>query len=236
MLSDYLPYLVAPSIVLILTSLLANWMIPGLKVRSALQHLAAGIIFASVATEIVPELLHDKHIGTMIIGYVLGIALIFCVRMLERKDGAESGSSKWIGLATTGSVDLLIDGFLMGVAFSVSLESGILLTIAIAFEVLFLGFTFSVSFTGKGLQKFSVFLILCFMAVLLFLGGVLGYWVFGELEPNWQVAAMAFGAVALLYLVAEELLVEAHEEGETSFGPLLLFIGFGGMILAAIVV
>ncbi len=74
------------------------------------------------------------------------------------------------------------------------------------------------------------------MALLLFLGGVLGYWILGVLEPNWQVAAMAFGAVALLYLVAEELLVEAHEEGETAMGPLLLFIGFGAMIVASTVV
>jgi zinc transporter ZupT len=57
------------------------------------------------------------------------------------------------------------------------------------------------------------------MATLLFVGGVLGYWVLGVLEPNWKVAAMAFGAVALLYLVSEELLVEANEDGETAMGP-----------------
>ena len=229
-------YLIVPSVVLIITSVLANWIVPGVKVRSALQHLAAGIIFALIATEVVPELLAGSHIGTMVIGYILGIVFILGVRLLDNKTGAESRSRGWIGLATTGSVDLLIDGFLMGVAFSISHASGILLTIAIAFEVLFLGFTFSVSFAGKGLQKLSIFLILCFMAILVFLGGVLGYWILGVLEPNWQVAAMAFGAVALLYLVTEELLVEAHEEGETSFGPLLLFIGFGGMIVVAMVV
>ncbi len=132
---------------------------PGPKFRSALQHLAAGIIFASVATVIVPELLSGSHIGTMVIGYILGMVLIFGVRMFDQKAGAESGSGSggWIRLATAGSVDLLIDGFLMGVAFSVSHESGVLLTIAIAFEVLFLGFIFSVSFVGKGLPKVHVF-------------------------------------------------------------------------------
>ncbi len=229
-------YLLAPSVVLVIASTLANWIIPGPKVRSALQHLAAGVIFASVATEVVPELLDGGHIGAMGIGYILGMLLIFGIRFLDTKRESEPGKGSWIGLAVSGSVDLIIDGFLMGVAFSISKESGVLLSIAIAFEVLFLGFTFSVSFAGKDLQKVPVFFILSCMSILLFGGGVLGYWILGTLSPTWQVAAMAFGAVALLYLVTEELLVEAHKERETAVAPFLLLVGFGGMIIAAMLV
>ena len=107
--------------------------------------------------------------------------------------------------------------------------------IAIAFEVMFLGFTFSVSFANKGLRKLQVLLLMSTMAVVLFIGGILGYWILGVFEPSLQTSAMAFGAVALLYLVTEELLVDAHKEGETAFGSLLLFIGFGGMIVCAMV-
>ena len=228
-----MPYLLAPAIVLLVTGVLANWILPGPKVRSSLQHLAAGIIFASVATEVVPEILSGSHVGSMVIGYVLGMILIFGIRSLEKKD---SGKKSWLSLAIAGSVDLLIDGFLMGVAFSISKESGIVLTIAIAFEVLFLGFTFSVSFATRGVRQFHVLMLLSIMAAVLLAGGILGYWILGFLEPSLQVSAMAFGAVALLYLVAEELLVDAHEGGETVMGPLLLFIGFGGMILCAMVV
>ena len=232
---DYIVYFLAPSLVLIFASVLANWITPGPKVRSALQHFAAGIIFASVATEVVPELLAASHVKWMVIGYVLGIVLIFGIRFLDKKSASENRKGGWIGLATAGAVDLLIDGFLMGVAFSISKESGILLTIAIAFEVLFLGFTFSVSFANRGVQKFGVVIILSSMALLVFLGGLLGYLVLGVFEPDWQVSAMAFGAVALLYLVSEELLVEAHEEGMTSAGPLLLLVGFGAMLVLAMV-
>ena len=49
-------------------------------------------------------------------------------------------------------------------------------------------------------------MLLSIMAAVLLAGGILGYWIFGVLEPSLQVSAMAFGAVALLYLVAEELL------------------------------
>lgn len=37
---------------------------------------------------------------------------------------------------------------------------------------------------------------------------------------------LAFGAAALLYLVTEELLVEAHEGQETPLLTALFFIGF----------
>ncbi len=231
---DILLYLSIPSVVLIGVSFLANSVMPGPKASAALQHLAAGIIFASIATEIVPELLNDMHLLTIVIGYGAGMLLIFAVRSLDTaKEGEGRGG---LSFTIAGGVDLLIDGFLMGVAFSVAESSGILLTIAIGFEVLFLGFTFSVSLANKGLQKKSIVLVLTAMSILLFFGGVLGFWVLKALAPQWQVCAMAFGAVALLYLVTEELLTEAHETKETFFGPLLLFLGFGGMLVAAIMI
>ena len=44
---------------------------------------------------------------------------------------------------------------------------------------------------------------------------------------------LAFGAAALLYLVVEELLVEAHEQAETPLLAVLFFAGFLGIYLLA---
>ncbi|HJT03446.1 MAG TPA: hypothetical protein VJ757_07440 [Pseudonocardiaceae bacterium] len=46
-------------------------------------------------------------------------------------------------------------------------------------------------------------------------------------------AVLAFGAAALLYLVVEELLVEAHEQAETPLLAVLFFAGFLGIYLLA---
>ena len=37
---------------------------------------------------------------------------------------------------------------------------------------------------------------------------------------------LAFGCAALLYLVTEELLVEAHETKDTAFATSMFFVGF----------
>jgi ZIP family zinc transporter len=40
----------------------------------------------------------------------------------------------------------------------------------------------------------------------------------------------AFGLIALLYLVTEELLKEAHETEDTALMPIAFFVGFIGLI------
>ena len=48
----------------------------------------------------------------------------------------------------------------------------------------------------------------------------------GGLPAAWQVVAFSFGLIALLYLVTEELLTEAHEKPETAWGAAMFFVGF----------
>ena len=54
------------------------------------------------------------------------------------------------------------------------------------------------------------------------LGGLLGPWLAG---------VISFGLAALLYLVTEELLVEAHEVKETHPATAMFFVGFLTLIV-----
>lgn len=52
--------------------------------------------------------------------------------------------------------------------------------------------------------------------------------------PHTSLAGvLAFGTAALLYLVVEELLVEAHEETETPILSAMFFLGFLGLYILA---
>ena len=48
----------------------------------------------------------------------------------------------------------------------------------------------------------------------------------GGLPAAWQVVAFFFELIALLYLVTEELLTEAHEKPKTAWGGAMFAVGF----------
>lgn len=55
---------------------------------------------------------------------------------------------------------------------------------------------------------------------------VLGATVLGGLSDGTMEIVLSFGAAALLYLVTNELLREAHEERESAFATAMFFVGF----------
>ena len=57
-------------------------------------------------------------------------------------------------------------------------------------------------------------------------GAIGGASVLGGASHATLAAVLAFGAAALLYLVTEELLVEAHETPDTNWHVIAFFVGF----------
>lgn len=64
------------------------------------------------------------------------------------------------------------------------------------------------------------------LALALAVAAIAGFVVAGRLTGPLFTIVLAFGAAALLYLVTEELLVEAHEVPETSLTIAMFFVGF----------
>jgi ZIP family zinc transporter len=64
------------------------------------------------------------------------------------------------------------------------------------------------------------------LSLLTVAGAALGVWLLSGASATTLAAVLAFGAVAFMYLATEELLVEAHERGETLAGSVTFFVGF----------
>jgi ZIP family zinc transporter len=64
------------------------------------------------------------------------------------------------------------------------------------------------------------------LGVALMLGAVIGALALGNTSPTTMHFVYAFGAVAFIFLVTEELLVEAHEVRERLWTPAYLVAGF----------
>ncbi|MBH04148.1 MAG: transporter [Xanthomonadales bacterium] len=199
---------------------------PRKQVTSAVQHLAAGVVFAAAAIELVPGVLHSAP-GPAIVGFAIGIAVMFALRQFS--DAAERrskrrGSPVAIGLIATIGIDFLIDGVVLGAGFASDRSTGILLTIAIALEYLFVGL--SVSATLPTRSPWALIGLPTMLALLTLVGAAIGVATLTGASKPVMAAVLGFGAVVFMYQVTEELLVKAHEQGDTAFGSATFFVGF----------
>jgi ZIP family zinc transporter len=201
---------------------------PGGATRSGIQHFTAGVVIAAVAAELVPSLHLGQSTWAMAIGFLLGVAAMLAVKKFAGEEGEEAGGAGPIGpFAITIGIDLAVDGLLCGVTLAASTGGGEVVVGALALEVLFLGVATVVSLRNRGLALGKLTALLVGLALLIPIGGFAGYALFGA-APGWlQIAVLAFATAALLYLVFEELLSEAHEDqADTSVTTAMLFLGF----------
>jgi len=201
---------------------------PGKVVRSSIQHFAAGVIFSVVAVELLPEVRrgHDPfEVGwTFAAGLALMLAIDEGVKRFNH--GAKHAG---IGAPSPGQlipigVDLLLDGLLIGIAMTAGLKQGVLLTVALTLELFSLGLAMALNFASA---KPSVRVLApTGIACLIILGALLGTTVLAGASVHTLAGLLAFGCAALLFLVTEELLIEAHESADTAVTTTMFFVGF----------
>ncbi|MDA3920107.1 MAG: ZIP family metal transporter [Salinisphaera sp.] len=160
-------------------------------------------------------------------GFALGIVVMFALRHLS--DAAERraehrGLPLSIGLIVTIGIDFFIDGVVLGAGFTNDSQTGILLTIAITLEYLFVGL--SVAATLPTRSPWALIALPTGLALFTIGGTALGVAVLTGASKPVMAAVLGFGAVVFMYLVTEELLVKAHEQGDTAFGSATFFVGF----------
>ena len=78
--------------------------------------------------------------------------------------------------------------------------------------------------------------VTCAFALLLLVGAGVGVYFLAGASGLVLDAVMSFGVAALLYLVTEELLTEAHEVDETPILTSMFFVGFLALLLIEMLV
>lgn len=128
------------------------------------------------------------------------------------------------GLVALIAIDILIDGLVLGLAFAAGEREGFVLGIALSVEVLFLGLAVTTAFQWT-VPRWKAVSASIGVALLLPLGALLGAPAHA-LPPHLLSGLFSFALIALLYLVTEELLVEAHEVKDSPLTTALFFVGF----------
>jgi len=149
----------------------------------------------------------------------------------ERKeqDAPEvSGRGVPLGLVAAVVLDGSIDGLLIGISYVASPSAGLITSIALLIEMGLLGISTSSTLNKTQLAKWKVLILVFTLPLAIMVAGVIGATVLNALSGAWYIAVVSFGTAGLLYLVTEELMVEAHTEEETDrwYVSGLCFLGF----------
>jgi zinc transporter, ZIP family len=228
-LANVLGFASIPAVAVVLGGVFASLRTPSPAVRSGVQHLAAGVLFAALAVELLPDVIHRRLPWVTLIGFSLGVLTMLALKAatgkLEPVEDRSGASVVPMSLLLVSSVDIALDGLLIGISFSASERQGFLVTAALTLEVLFLGVAAAASITGEGSRRRILWITSSFGALLLG-GAALGAYFLTGVDGVVLDVVMSFAVAALLYLVTEELLTEAHEEDETPLLTSMFFVGF----------
>lgn len=232
-----------PPVVMVVGALLAVWRPPGPSLRSAILHFAAGVVFSVAAVEILPLIVHEHSPVVVTLGFALGVALMLALRQLTRylerrahlqatpapgtvaSTATASHQLPW-GLLIAIGVDIFLDGLLLGIGFAAGAKEGTLLAVALAFELFSLGLATAVELQQEAFTKVRTVGIVALLAGSLVVGAALGLTLLSHATGGLLVFVLSFGLAALLFLVTEELLAEAHSEDESAWLTAAFFVGF----------
>jgi ZIP family zinc transporter len=203
---------------------------PSGNLRSLILHFAAGVVFSVLGVELLPDVMREHAPFQIIAGFIAGFILMILVRKFTEGKSSASGNGEDKKLPFTllipVTVDIFIDGLLLGIGFFAGNKEGILLAIALSFELFSLGMATSIELQYRRITKTkSIITVIC-VALVFFASAVLGATLLHNLPQSALEVMLSFGIAALLFLVTEELLTEAHEEEETVWHTSAFFTGF----------
>src|SRR3546814_517675 len=157
---------------------------------AGLQHLAAGVVFAAAATEILPQVKHEASPSATLIGGAAGVVTMLGLKAFEARFKGPMALLAAIG------IDILVDGLVLGLAFVAGEKAGFLLTIALTLEVLFLGLTLTNELAETYRSRLRIIVIVSALALLLPIGALAAVPV-ATLSPVMVAGFLSFGLMAL---------------------------------------
>ena len=219
-----------PFVMMIAGGIIAVIAKPSGNIRSLILHFAAGVIFSVLGVELLPDIMKQHAPFQIIAGFVAGFIVMIIVRQVtegKKEDGSKEEENKLpFTLLIPVAVDIFIDGMLLGIGFFAGKKEGILLAIALAFELFSLGIAVAIELQYRNISKTKSIVTLIIVALVFFISAILGATLLHNLPHAWLEVMLSFGIAALLFLVTEELLTEAHEEEETVWHTSAFFAGF----------
>ena len=217
-----------PAVVALGGGVLALLWHPGREAKSLIQHFAAGVVLAALAVELLPEIGREHAPGiVLVVAFAIGSLFMFALKVWTKRMEHISGEESTLcgvssGLLVATFLDVAMDGFIIGAGFAAGGTTGPILAIGLSVELLFLG----LALASESARGWRIIVVSSGLSLTVFLFAFLGSVLLDGASHAIIGGVLAFSAAALLYLVTEELLMEAHEVPERPISTLVLFAGF----------
>lgn len=153
--------------------------------------------------------------------FMYGLKL-WTMRLEHQRSATTTAAGLITGLLLATFIDLTTDGFIIGAGFAAGGETGTILALGLSVELLFLG----LALASEATAGWRIIAISGSLGGTVMIFSLIGNVLLTGASHAVIGGALAFSTAALLYLVTEELLMEAHEVEEKPISTLVLFGGF----------
>jgi zinc transporter, ZIP family len=234
-----LVYALIPTVVATVATAVATFWTAGAKLRSALLHFAAGVVFAVVGVDLLPGIVREQRPLWVVIGFTAGVALMLGVRWLDKGGGPgnedvqaerarekKSRDGRWpVSLLAGAAVDQVVSGLLLGIGIAAGAKVGVLLTFAMTIEDLTFGLAI-VAILAAAATRWQMIATNAGLGLLFTAVTVAAAALLPAHSTALSTLVLAFGSAALLFVVTEQLLVKAHKQPEAPLLAASFFVGF----------
>lgn len=201
-------------------------------------HVAAGIIIAVVGIELIPTTLEANPPWLMLLVFVAGGAFSIVIDkgtdyVKARTGEANSEGNAW-GIYAGVAVDLFSDGIMIGAGSTVDISLGLLLALGQVPADIPEGFATIATFKSQGMERRTRSFLSLSFAIPIFLGATVGYWLVRGQPAIYKLGLLAFTAGILLTVSIEEIVPEAHRDGEAQLAAVALVGGFALFTLISV--
>ena len=196
---------------------------PSSRVRAVVAHLVGGLVLGIAAANLMPAASNSGHTVALAIGFPLGFSLLLVINaFLEQPDERQKhGRARpmlmlMLMLMLPFLIDSLIDGVVVGIS-SKAAEQQWVIPVAVALEMGLAPLGLA-TLIGRSANPWRSALSGALMAVTYLIGLSTSLLITNGLQGPSLTGTLAFGTAALIYLVVEEVIKEAHSSGEDDSG------------------
>ena len=219
--------LLLPALSVLAGALVVRFWQPTSVTLAAVQHFTAGLVLSAVAVELMGDLVSTPHFVAVVTGFVVGVLFMLAIgKITQRAESSQEQVGGSSGLIFAVGVALFVDGLLVGTALTLGAKRGVLIALALTIEAFFLALSTCSTLRTRRAGRREMLLVPFLLAVLVVTGVLTARFFSVQLDGALLVGTLSFATAALLYLVVEELLVEAHQGEDRGITPAFFFAGF----------